>query len=376
MWGSDHTLESDLQALKLKGRKIMACFPPYPPLEIFHSLGFAPVVLWGLGGRLEKTPHSDGHLQTFACSVSRRLAEAVLSGPGRLLDGLFMYNACDTLRNMPEILERGLRAAGNQAPWFHIHVPMNGAGAAEGGAFLRSEINSLVERLEEAYDVRFSPDGFQESLRLYRRVRQQARRLEGAAADGLCRFSTYSRVMTENAFRLVEDQAAALEDCLGGLEDQAVPPEPSGRVVLSGMMPPPPEVSALIEGAGLRIVGNDIGPLARSHEGAPERDGTPADYYAAYYFGRHPCPTLLFTADRRWEHLAGLVESRRADGFIFIGEKYCEYEYFEYPYLEARLRERGVHVLALEFTLGEGLNLGQMKTRIEAFAELIGGIGD
>ncbi len=37
-----------------------------------------------------------------------------------------------------------------------------------------------------------------------------------------------------------------------------------------------------------------------------------------------------------------MVREGNAAGFIFIGEKFCEYEYFEVPYLRKALEEEGV----------------------------------
>ena len=37
-----------LQALKDNDTIVIGCFPLYPPLELSHSLGIIPLVLWGL----------------------------------------------------------------------------------------------------------------------------------------------------------------------------------------------------------------------------------------------------------------------------------------------------------------------------------------
>ena len=80
---------------------------------------------------------------------------------------------------------------------------------------------------------------------------------------------------------------------------------------------------------------------------------------------------MLGLADNRIEALDVLVDEREAQGVIFIGEKFCEYEYFEFPYLEKRFVEKGLRTLLLEFTMEDDQNLAAYKTRIEAFAELM-----
>ena len=118
-----NSLNRRLKSLKDNGRKLVGCFPLYPPVELFHSFNLEPLVLWGLKPFYPLTARSDLHLQSFVCSVGRHLAEFVLSEAGGLLDGIFMYNACDTLRNMPEILRCGLEDNGRQVPIFKIHIP-------------------------------------------------------------------------------------------------------------------------------------------------------------------------------------------------------------------------------------------------------------
>src|SRR5271157_1567711 len=113
-----NSIVDKIQKIKDSGKKVIGCFPLYPPLELFHSMDLVPVVLWGLDEAVAGVSESDKHLQNYACSVARRLTEFVLTAGAGLLDGLFMYNACDTLRNLPEILECGLKENGASIPLF------------------------------------------------------------------------------------------------------------------------------------------------------------------------------------------------------------------------------------------------------------------
>ncbi|MBT7891007.1 MAG: 2-hydroxyacyl-CoA dehydratase, partial [Deltaproteobacteria bacterium] len=75
----------------------------------------------------------------------------------------------------------------------------------------------------------------------------------------------------------------------------------------------------------------------------------PAAYYNDFFANRFPCTTLLYQTDKRLDVFLHMVERSGARGVIFSGEKFCECEYFEFPYLEKRLREMGVATLFLEF---------------------------
>ena len=41
-------IEQILADLKSQGHRVVGCFPLYPPLELVHSMGLTPVILWGL----------------------------------------------------------------------------------------------------------------------------------------------------------------------------------------------------------------------------------------------------------------------------------------------------------------------------------------
>jgi benzoyl-CoA reductase/2-hydroxyglutaryl-CoA dehydratase subunit BcrC/BadD/HgdB len=369
-------LVAKMKHLKEDGRKILGCFPLYPPVELFHSMGLTPVVLWGLNKFFAgKTDSSDRHLQSYTCSVARYMTEFVLSDPGTMLDGMFTYNACDTLRNLPEVLQSGLRDSGKDLPFAHIHIPMAPRGQTESSRYMRNEISALVEDLKGTFGCEFSAGTFQHSVELYKEARALSKAFQETVVQGRASFSDFVDVIQGNYFLPVEEQVHELKAALrdpdlneGGKSDDSS----SGRVVLSGITDPPTALCDIIEASGLRIVGNDIASMARSYDYTPDEFRGPEDYYEDLYANHHPCTTLLHTGDARPTKLLGLIERTKADGFIFLGEKFCEYEYFEFPFIEKTLRDHGIHTLALEFALGDEGNIGAYRTRIQAFAELVG----
>lgn len=358
-----------LKAVKASGKPVIGCFPLYPPLELLQALDLEPVVLWGLKPFYPRTPKSDQHLQNFVCSVGRHLAEFVLSEASDLVDGLFMYNACDTLRNLPEILQSGLEDAGRAKPIFNIHVPQAPRRQTDAAGYLADEIQNLIETLGRHFGVEFSPSRFRATAEQQNRARTLARELDAETASGRMSFRRLADLMHGNCFRPLDRQIqvmeAALETC------RTAEPRTGPGVLLSGIMPPPSSVSSVIEEAGLRVAGNDIASLARSYAHSPDPALPPADYYVDLYYNHFPCSTLLGTADERPAALEALAEERGARGIIFLGEKFCEYEYFEFPHLEKRFKERGLHTLNLEFAIDDDQNPGPVRTRIEAFAELM-----
>lgn len=362
----------NLSKLKQQNLRLVGCFPLYPPLELLHSFGLMPVVLWDMKGQVRSLKESDRHLQSFTCSVARRLIEFVLSEEGAVLDGLMMYNACDTLRNMPEIIQRDLEAKGKTIPLFKLHVPMASLNQADAAGYLSDRINKLIIEIERAFGVRFSSERFLASVRLYNSIRKLSLEMETLVADGRVSYVDFSRLLRNGYFLLPEDYLSVLENATHHAKSLSSKNTGDGRrIIVSGILPPPDVLCSMIENTGLRVVGNDVASQARSYSYMPKETDDPAAYYADFYRNHHPCTTLLYSSDERLRMLTELIEHREARGLIFIGEKFCEYEYLEFPFLIKTLEQKETSTLQLEIATDDVDNVEAFRTRIEAFSELI-----
>ncbi len=353
-------------------RPSLGCFPLYPPLELFHSMGITPVILWGLRETVEGLDESDRHLPNYTCSVARYLVEFLLSNGSELLDGIFMYNAGDTLRNLPEIIEHGLRERGRKAPPFlKLHVPAVSTEQSPFGAeYLGARIRKLTEECSDLFDTEFSESRFRESVNTYRRWRSLLLEGDRAVAAGKVSFADFQQAAMAGHFIPVEEHIHMMEDFIARAEG-CVPGGSAKPVILSGILPPPRQATLAMEKAGLRIAGNDIASLYRSYARTPETTGDATAYYTDFYQNHFPCTTILHQVDKRLDAVADLARARGAEGIVFIGEKFCEYEHFEFPLAEKRCKELGLQTIFLEFTTDDRDDAAQLETRIETFVEML-----
>jgi benzoyl-CoA reductase/2-hydroxyglutaryl-CoA dehydratase subunit BcrC/BadD/HgdB len=193
-------------------------------------------------------------------------------------------------------------------------------------------------------------------------------------AEGGLSFLSFVRAMQGNMFLPVEDQIGVLDRLIGrenrfssgSTQNQGI-----NSVIVSGILPPPESVISAMDGAGLRVAGNDIALLRRSYENIHEGPSDPAGYYEKFYLNHYPCPTLLYTGDQRLEKLLALIGQSGAKGVVLVGEKFCEYEYFEFPYIEKKLKEKGIHSILIEISIEDESHTSAHMARIEAFAEMI-----
>ncbi len=376
---------SSLHGMKAKGHMLIGCFPLYPPLELLHSFGLTPVVLWNLEPGPAGLALSDRHLQPYACRVARCLTEFVLSHEYGLMDALFMYNACDTLRNLPEIIDGALREQGKHLPIFRLHIPAVSLHQEGAARYMEARMEGLITDLAGFTGRGFSEQAFLESIRLYSRQRALSMNLEARAAEGGMSFADCSEALMA-AHRLpVEDHIGLLEKLLEGADgdpgnDPKSPAPLSSAcsslhkrhaVMLSGILPPTRDLIECMESVSLVIAANDIAAQKRSYASCAAATPDPVAYYEDFYRNHHPCPTILPSSDLRLEIIREAVRQNDIQGFIFIGEKFCEYEYFEFPYIEGMLKEMGVRSLFLETGTDGTKDPDSYKTRIETFAQLL-----
>ncbi|MBF0102354.1 MAG: 2-hydroxyacyl-CoA dehydratase [Desulfobacterales bacterium] len=364
---------NEISQLKKNGHKIIGCFPLYPPVELLNSMELTPILFWGLRDSITDLEKSNQHIQNFACSVSRHMTQFILSEAGTYLDGLFMYNSCDTLRNLPEIITIGLEKNNIFIPFFKIHIPMSLPHTHYTKNYLKAEIHKLIDQLSERFNVSFSPDKFIKSIESYRLRNILCERLEYAVALGILSFNIYAKTLLNLLVMTIETQINHLDSILNSckFENNQETCLSKKRILLSGILPPPQSIIDVIECSGMVIAANDIACFKRLYHNNHIITDDPFEYYIQYYQEHFPCPTLLNTADRRFNVLQELIDTHKATGIIFIGEKFCEYEYFEFPFLEKKFKAKGIKTLILEIAADDDLNTEAFRTRIEAFSDLL-----
>ncbi len=357
-----------VQDIKAKGHTLLGCFPLYPPLELFHSFGLTPVVLWGLEQDVNDLSASDRHLQPYTCRVARCLTQFVITRARGLFDALFMYNACDTFRNLPEIIGCAFTEK-PCLPILRLHIPAVSLDHDYAAGYLKGRIDVLIGELENLTGRSFSASAFERSVELYRKQRNLCLQIEERAAQGSMSFADCSEVLMAANRLPVEEHISLLEDWLRKTDRVASKGRGHPGIMISGILPPPRQLLEVVEEAGLTVSVNDIASLRRSYACSPPSHTDAGAYYEAFYRGHHPCTTILPSADERADLILKDAGEKDVKGFIFFGEKFCEYEYFELPHIEQILKRSGIPCLCLE--MADGDQIGTHKTRIETFAQML-----
>jgi len=351
-----------LENQKQKGRRLIGVFPAHYPREILWAFNSLPAEIWDPPLDIEG---ANAHLQPYICSVVKLGLELILQGKGDMLDGFLFPHTCDSIQNMASIVYDYLGVGKPCYFFYHPKAPYRPSSRR----YYLEQLKSLVSRLER--DL-----GPMDENELRRRVEQghhlasilreiyDARRRGGLSASN----ADFYRMIRQGEYLHPDDFIPLLEDFLkasrGG--DGKGP-----GVILSGVLPNPPEILNLLDELGVRIVDDDLLCCGRRIPMHTTMAQDPFEALVDSYFAMPPCTTKDSPLKGRVDYLLEKIAASKARGVIFYLVKFCEPEWFDVPCMAEAVKEAGAAVLTVDVDLNQGLS-GQLTTRIEAFVEMIG----
>jgi benzoyl-CoA reductase/2-hydroxyglutaryl-CoA dehydratase subunit BcrC/BadD/HgdB len=195
------------------------------------------------------------------------------------------------------------------------------------------------------------------------------RELYALRAKGLLDASNFEfyQVIRQGEFLHPDDFIPLLNAFLGASRGQRAS---ETSVILSGVLPNPPEILGLLDELKIRVGDDDLLGCGRRLLVPPSQIRDPFESLAERYFRMPPCTTRNSPIIERLENILTKIEDSNARGAIFCMVKFCEPELFDIPHLIEGLKKKGLPSLVLDSELNQGLS-GQLATRIEAFVEMI-----
>jgi len=347
------------------GGKVVGWLPIYVPEEIIHAAGALPVSLWG--GRTEIV-RADAHLQGFACSVVRAVLEYGLKGAYSMVDGFIFPSTCDHIQNTADIWADLFPPL----PKFDLVYPANRQSQAA-LVYLEQLFTGLEQWLEELTGQEVTEEKLRESIRIYNCYRAllaelyslRSRRPESLSGPEMGQIIKASLFLEKTEFN------RRLSELLPWLENRKARPAPKARLAVTGIMAEPLEILAILDELGGAVVADDLALGARILRAPVKEELPPLAALADRHLRLGPCSTLYDCRKGRGAHLQQLVAEHAADGVLFMNMKFCELEEFDYPVLKAELERAGIPLLFLEVEQ-QMAALGQVRTRLQAFLEVLG----
>ncbi len=355
------------QAEKDKGRKIIGWTCNYIPEEIIYAAGMMP---WRLLGGKESYGVADTYLYTSCCSFVKSCLADGLANNLDFLDGYATGNTCDFIRRLYDVWREYLI---EKTPFVRMmSVPYKKTQSALN--MYKKEILMFKQDLETFFDIEITDNSLRDAIKVYNETRVLLNKLYSIRKKDPVLISG-ADVMDVVSAAMVSDRKqynSLLAKFLLTLEDRQTSYSGRIRLMILGSALGNSEYIKIIEDLGGLVVIDDLCMGRRYFWDLVEDNEDPIEALARRYLLNAYCPRMSPYSDRI-KLLEELSEEFKIDAVIYETIKFCEAHGVRYPLYETVFKELDKPVLKLdrEHTLS---GIGQMKTRIQAFFESIGGL--
>jgi benzoyl-CoA reductase/2-hydroxyglutaryl-CoA dehydratase subunit BcrC/BadD/HgdB len=331
----------------------------YVPEEIVLAAGFRPRRF------LPEGRPADAWIHPNTCGYVKNVLAAALDSEDLDAAGIIIANSCDAMRRLYDLWTGYVP----RLPAFFLDVPKKSDD--DSIAFFASELTRLSEWLHEVLrGARVTETNLGEAARTCNEIRSlmgEVFGLQRAVPSGIPGAGVFDLCLAGTA-QPKADFAADIRRLLAGakLEDgEARTP----RIVVAGGLNSERHVVAEIERAGARVVALDTCIGIRHYEECVEEAPDQIAALARRYLTRRTCARME-GLEQRIRCIEKLADDTKADGVVYYSLKFCDPCLYDVPPISRTLREQGIPFLWLEDDYASS-SLGQMRTRIEAFLELI-----
>ncbi len=362
----------EIYEAKEAGKKVIGTFCVYVPEEIILAAGGVAIGL--CAGAEVGTEEAEKYIPRNTCALIKAFMGFKLAGLCpyvELTDLIVGETTCDGKKKAYEIFDDITGKV------YVMELP--NMKSDEGKRMWHNEVVRFREKMEDLTGSKISPEKMKQGASLVngkRRALQRLSRLREAdpapisGLDALLvnQVSFYDDPVrfTEMTNRLCDELEERVREGIG------IAPKGAPRILISGspMAIPNWKLHAIIEGSGAVVVGEESCVGERNHRDLLDEDFATVDEALEKMAGRYmKIDCACFTPNNeRLDNVRALTTRLKADGIIHYALQFCT------PYMvEAHKVESAVGdtpFLRIETDYGME-DFGQLKTRIQAFLEMI-----
>jgi bzd-type benzoyl-CoA reductase N subunit len=367
--------------LKGEGRKIIGYLCCYPPVEVVTAAGLVP---YRVTGTLEPTIEADAYVEPLMCPFIRGCFELGIKGEYGFLDGMIWPHSCDNVQKGHDMWKYYI----GSHYWRYLDVPhMTYPSSFE---YFRFQISLLKETMEDFAQVKISDEDLNDAIRLHNQNRGLMRELcalrreDPPVVSGTEMTEVVLAVMTTPVEEANELVRGVIEEVKGRKER---PAKKAARLLVYGSEIDDIAFPKLVEECEANVVIDDLCIGTRWYWEDVDITDDPLQSLAERYLGKTVCPRTHRSQlqlqdlqakglrkeelDLKFGYLRNFARDYNVNGAILYIMRYCDTHELDAPDVRDYLQEMGVPVLHLEddYSL---TSIGGLRTRIEAFLEMIG----
>jgi len=363
------------KALKEEGKKIIGYVCSFVPLEIITAAGCIPIRM--RGNVHEPITKGDALLETIVCPYYRSVFDLSVKGTYEFLSGLVIPHGCDSM-------VRSFSSWTYSLPYSYFHFVNIPTVCDESSfEFFDAELNTFRKTLGTFTGKEITDEDLAKAIRIHNENRDKVRALyEFRKSDPpLISGTELTMVLTVGSSLPIDEANSLFDQTLAEIGGRQKSPLNKGsRIFIDGACLDNIELIKLVEELGGNVVADTICNGARDYFPRTDVEGDPIDALAHRYLDKVNCPKTYrenkagtFEGDIafRFGDIGAYAKEFKVDGAILYVYKYCDPFGFEVPARKAYYKSIHVPLLHLEDVYSAG-TLGQLRTRIQAFLEMIG----
>jgi benzoyl-CoA reductase/2-hydroxyglutaryl-CoA dehydratase subunit BcrC/BadD/HgdB len=364
----------ELAKLRDAGKKVVGAFCLYAPEELAYA---ADATMVGLcGGADFSIPDAEKTLPQNLCPLIKSFYgfKVGLTCPYfQSCDFVVGETTCDGKKKVYELLNE-------EIPTYVIEIPHK-PDTAQGRSLWLKELEEFKADLERVTGNKITAEKLKESIELINNKRKALRRLSDLRKNAPSPISGLDAliVMQISFYDDVKRFTAKVNELCDELEERVrngvgVAPKDAPRLMVSGcpMAIPNWKLHSIVEQAGASIVVEEscVGTRYFSDLVEPKGDSV-NDLLLALVDKYSKIPCACFTPnDPRLKSVNELAKQFNVDGVVYYTLQFCHSYNVEAVKVGKALKTVGLPMLKIETDYGMG-DAGQVKTRVEAFLEML-----
>lgn len=334
------------------------------PEEIILAAGLQPV---RIHGEAEATSIADSYLCSNMCPYIKNVMGTAIEGKGMQIDGMIFTRSCDGMRRLYDIWKSYF----DTKFVYMLEAPKNRDEAAVD--YYAGQLSEFAGALGSAFGTEVTHAALREAISTMNEVRKAMQGIftlqkkSPLSLKGSELFEKCIQVLRNDKKHVIEELRGFAKQIKRGSTRK-----PSGRVrlMVSGNVMDRKDLLEIIEAAGADVAAVDgCTSLSYFNRIIEDNGDDPYRALAQGYLGKPHCARTASSVERLSE-IRDMVKEYAIDGVILTSLKYCDLQLHDVPFFSGELTGQGIPVLFLENDYIFS-NAGQLRTRVEAFIEVL-----
>ncbi len=348
---------------KRAGGKVIGYFCTYVPEEILYAANILPVRILGSH---EPQDVAEPHIFAMFCPFCRDCLAQGLKGRFDYLDGIMIAQSCLHIRQAYTSWDLHIPVDFK----YYLPHPMN-VQSPHAIPYLTEELKIFKKKVEEWIGKQITDDDLKRGVEIMNKNRQllqqvyELRKNPNPPLTGLEAMTmVVSAQMTDK-----EEHNRELESLLQKLPSRSV--DNSGeRLIIIGSEDDDTKFIEMVENLGARIVIDEHCTGTRYFDKLIKTNGDLLNSISERYVNRVPCPSKDWPQRTRLDHIVQLAKDYNVQGAIIMITKFCDPHELDTPAIKEAL-EKGIGIPTIFLEFDVTVPIGQFKTRVEAFLEIL-----